>query len=129
MKKQGKKFDQGKIRITILPGIAIAEVMRVAEMGAKKYGDLNYKKGMPASKYINAAFRHVVLKWWFLGQDNDHESGLSHLAHGAWNILALCEQMMLKPEFDDRPKPNKHAGSSFESFLKEENIKPKGKKK
>lgn len=127
-KKQGSKFDQGKIRITIIPGIAIAEVMKVGEFGAKKYGDLNYKKGMPVSKYIDAAFRHIFIKWWWFGIDYDDESGLHHLAHGSWNVLAALEQMILKPELDNRHKLNKHAGNLFDVFLKEEKIVLKNKK-
>lgn len=109
MAKKGKKFDQGKLRLSILPGLAIEQVMKVGEMGAGKYGDYNYKLGMPVTKYINAAFRHVFLQWLFKREDNDQESGLPHLAHGAWNLLAALEQMILKPEFDDRYKLSKKA--------------------
>ncbi len=100
---KGVKFDEGKVRISILPGLALEEVMKVGEFGAKKYGDLNYKKGMPVCKYINAAYRHIFKEWLFKGVDMDDESGLHHLAHGAWNVLAALDQMMTKPEYDDRP--------------------------
>jgi hypothetical protein len=59
---------------------------------------------MPVTKYVNAAFRHVFIEWLFKGIDNDPESGLPHLAHGAWNLLAALEQMILKPDLDDRYK-------------------------
>ncbi len=101
-KSGGKKYDQGKPRISLLPGLAIEQVILVGEMGAKKYGDDNYRYGMPVTKFINAAFRHIFIEWLYKGIDIDPESGLYHLAHGAWNILAALEQMLLKPEFDDR---------------------------
>lgn len=104
MSEQGKKFDSGKPRISILQGRAIEMVMQVGEMGAVKYGDHNYRKGMPVTKFINAAFRHVFIEWLFKGIDNDEESGMPHLAHGAWNLLAALEQMLTKPELDDRYK-------------------------
>lgn len=104
---QGKKFDHGKARISILQGKAFEQVMKVGEMGAVKYGDHNYRKGMPVTKYINAAFRHVFIEWLFKGIDLDDESGLPHLAHGAWNILSALEQMIDKPELDDRYKEPK----------------------
>jgi hypothetical protein len=76
--------------------------MKVAEMGAEKYGDNNYRLGMPVTKFINAAFRHIFLEWMFKGNDIDEESGLPHLAHGAWNILSALEQMLVMPELDNR---------------------------
>jgi hypothetical protein len=106
-KPQGKKFDLGKVRVSIIPGLGLEYVCKVAEFGAKKYGDYNYKLGMPVTKYINAAWRHVFVKWLFQGIENDEESGLPHLAHGAWNLLAALEQMLTKPELDDRFKTKK----------------------
>ncbi|NJO65347.1 MAG: hypothetical protein HC836_46825 [Richelia sp. RM2_1_2] len=125
-KKQGVKYDGGKPRISLLPGLAIEQVMLVAEFGAKKYGDDNYRLGMPVTRFINAAYRHIFKEWLFYGRDLDIDpncpkcqknncstnpdikqrdhSGLPHLAHGAWNILAALEQMLLKPQFDDRWK-------------------------
>jgi hypothetical protein len=101
---QGKKYDSGKARLSLLPGLAIEQVIKVGEMGAVKYGDHNYRLGMPVVKYIDAAFRHVFLEFLFKGIDTDPESGLPHLAHGAWNLLAALEQMMLKPHLDNRYK-------------------------
>lgn len=100
----GLKYDSGKPRISLLPGLAIAEVMKVGEAGARKYTAHNYRRGMSVTRYIDAAYRHIFVEWLFKGIDNDEESGLSHLAHGAWNILAALEQMMVKPELDDRWK-------------------------
>jgi hypothetical protein len=106
----GKKFDSGKARISLLQGYALEQVMKVAEMGAIKYGDHNYRLGMSVTKFLNAAFRHAFVEWLFKGIDNDPESGLPHLAHAAWNILSALEQMILKPEFDDRYRaPNQNA--------------------
>lgn len=103
-KGTGIRHDSGKPRISLLPGRAIEVVMQVGEFGSTKYGDHNYRGGMPITKYINAAYRHVFVEWLFKGQDTDPESGLPHLAHGAWNILAALEQMLLKPNLDDRYK-------------------------
>lgn len=100
----GIKYDQGKDRYSIVPGLAIAYVMKVGEFGAKKYGDHNYTLGMPITKFVDAAFRHIFIEWLFKGIDNDPESGLPHLAHGAWNVLAALQQMLIKPELDNRNK-------------------------
>lgn len=101
------KHDQGKNRFTLLQGRALEEVMKVGEMGARKYGDHNYRKGMNISRYINAAFRHLFA-WVFRNEDIDSESGLSHLAHASWNLLTALETYMLKPELDDRYKESKN---------------------
>lgn len=98
----GVRYDQGKGRISLLPGRAIELVMQVGEFGSKKYGDHNYRGGMPVTKYLDAAYRHAFVQWLFKGEDNDQESGLPHLAHAAWNVLAALEQMLLKPELDNR---------------------------
>lgn len=111
--KGGVKYDQGKTRFSILQGKAIGLVKKVGEMGAVKYGDFNYKKGMPVLKYIDAAYRHIYDEWLFEGNDYDSckptckkpcttHSGLNHLAHGAWNILSALEQMIEMPELDNR---------------------------
>jgi hypothetical protein len=100
----GVRHDLGKPRISVLPGRAIEMVMQVGEFGAKKYGDHNYRGGMAVSKYLDAAYRHAFVEFLFKGQDADPESGLPHLAHAAWNLLAALEQMTLKPELDNRYK-------------------------
>jgi hypothetical protein len=100
----GIRHDSGKARISTLPGRAIEVVMQVGEFGAKKYGDHNYRGGMPVTKYLDAAYRHGFVEWLFKGKDVDPESGLSHLAHAAWNLLAALEQTLLKPELDNRYK-------------------------
>lgn len=103
----GIRHDQGKARISTLPGRAIELVMQVGEFGAKKYGDHNYRGGMPITKFLDAAYRHAFVEFLFKCNDIDTESGLPHLAHAAWNLLAAAEQMMVKLELDNRYKGNK----------------------
>lgn len=37
------------------------------------------------------------------GENNDPESGLPHMAHAAWNALALVEYLLRTIGKDDRP--------------------------
>jgi hypothetical protein len=61
---------------------------RVAAFGAIKYAPRNWEKGLPMSNIANSLQRHL---WAFMdGEDNDPESGLSHLDHVLWNAVALC---------------------------------------
>lgn len=85
----GKKYDQGKPRVSLIVSKALLEVAKVGSMGAQKYGDYNYRGGMKWSRLADAALRHFFS--YLAGERVDEESGLSHLAHVAWNILALLE--------------------------------------
>ena len=84
----GHKYNEGKTRMGLLPGFAaLMEVGKVATFGAKKYKDHNWRGAQTNGAYIDALLRHVCN--WVDGEDNDPESGLPHLAHAAWNCLAL----------------------------------------
>lgn len=82
----GVKETLGKLRWTLLPWIAIKEVVKVLEYGAKKYDEDNWKKVEP-QKYKEAAFRHWIA--YVEGEKLDPETGYSHLAHLACDILFL----------------------------------------
>lgn len=86
---EGKKFDEGKPRVSLLSSDAILEIAKVATMGATKYSDNNWRSGMKWSRIMDAAQRHLLK--YNKGERIDEESKLSHLAHVAWNILALLE--------------------------------------
>lgn len=76
-----------------------AEVMR---HGAGKYGPFNWRdKQITASIYIAAARRHLVQ--WFDGEDQDTESGLSHLAHARACLGILLDAVTTEHVIDDRP--------------------------
>lgn len=61
---------------------ALLEVSKHFEEGAAKYGEDNWKKGIPESSYIDSAVRHY-LKW--LRGDNDER----HDRAFVWNIICL----------------------------------------
>ena len=85
---EGKKYDQGKPDLSLLPRELLEETARAFEFGAKKYGRSNYKKGMDWHRVTASAMRHLVA--FGNGEDMDSESGLSHLAH-----LGACVGMLL----------------------------------
>lgn len=85
---EGKKFDNGKLRWCLLPMQPIIQIIKVLMVGADKYGDENWKKVEPfRERYYNALMRHINA--WWLGEKNDPEDGLHHLAHAACCILFL----------------------------------------
>ncbi len=87
---EGRKFDGGKPRVSlIMMSKALLEVAKVGTMGAEKYGDHNFRNGMKWSRIADADLRHFFQ--YLDGELVDQESKLSHLAHHAWNALALLE--------------------------------------
>jgi hypothetical protein len=98
----GVKHDEGKAQLDLLPRRGLVAVARVLEMGRKKYGRDNWKGGLAWSRPAGAALRHLFA--WLDGESNDPESGLSHLAHVACNMLFLLEYEKTHPELDDRAK-------------------------
>jgi len=103
---KGAKWDDGKCDWSFLPSKPIEEVLKIYAGGAKKYGRGNYQKGIHYSRVFSAALRHL---WaWWRGEEKDAESGLSHLAHAAWNVITLLEYSMngAYVHFDDRTRDN-----------------------
>lgn len=88
----GKRENQGKPRVSLIMTKALMEVGKVGTMGAEKYDDHNWRGGMKHSFMMDAAFRHLLK--YNNGERVDDESGLSHLSHAAWNILALLDYEM-----------------------------------
>ena len=87
-----QKFDtgsqrdtqEGKGRFDLLPPYAVGRLARHFENGAVKYGDRNWERGQPTSRYMDSALRHIFA---FVGGDTSED----HLAAGAWNLLAAIE--------------------------------------
>lgn len=97
----GARWNEGKERWDLVPFDALGEVVRVYTVGAKKYADRNWEKGMAWHICIGATFRHF---WkWLLSENLDPETNCHHLAHAIWNLMALLAyQMRGMTEFDDR---------------------------
>lgn len=114
----GRRDDHGKTRWELMAWDALEQVARVSTMGAKKYAPRNWEKGMLYSRVIGSMHRHYI-RWWVYGEKVDEESGLPHLAHMAWNALAILTyelrgmggKLVKNPDtgdmvpMDDRPFP------------------------
>jgi hypothetical protein len=89
----GAKLDHGKARLGLVLGgfaMALMDVGRVGTFGAEKYSDngwMSVENG--EQRYLDAMLRHLVA--FMSGEESDSESGLPHLAHAAWNALAIHE--------------------------------------
>ena len=91
-----RDMEEGKGRFDLLPMCAIRRLAIHCENGAKKYGERNCEKGIPASSLMDSAMRHLskYIEGW---KDEDH------LVSAFWNI-AMCMYMEeYKPEMLNLP--------------------------
>jgi hypothetical protein len=98
----GIKHDGGKPRISLIPREALEGAAKALTFGANKYNAHNFKKGLQYSRLVDAAMRHIIA--WVNGEDNDPESGLSHIDHALASLSMLKYMEANKPEMDDRYK-------------------------
>lgn len=99
---RARKDDSDKLRFDLFPVRPIQLLAEVFTIGAKKYGDRNWEKGLETGRVFAALMRHA---WaWWGGEKNDPEDGQHHLASVAWCALALIELEETHPETDTRPK-------------------------
>lgn len=97
-----RRFNQDKVAYHMMPPYALEQVCRVFMMGREKYDEDNWRTGEGLSRIgcYNSLQRHVQA--WLAGEDLDPESHLSHMAHAAWNALAIMELERLFPEKEER---------------------------
>lgn len=110
MGEQAVRYDKGKNRLALMSIPALWEIGQVYTMGAVKYKDRDWEKGMPYTKTMDAALRHIFK--WMAGHRNDEESGLHHLAHAAWNLIALLHYELAgnySKDLDDRSTTSLYA--------------------
>lgn len=99
----GKKFDTNKPDFSLLPPEALVEVVEILTFGKAKYGAHNWRAGFVWSRISAAVLRHLFA--WIGGEDNDRESGKSHLAHAICGLLFLLTFSKTKTGVDDRYRP------------------------
>lgn len=73
---------------------AILELSIHYQDGAAKYGDNNWQKGLPVSRYLSSAIRHY-LKFRRGDQDEPHDRAV------LWNLTAVIWTCLHKPELND----------------------------
>ena len=99
------KGDAGKIKpqLGLIPPSAMEQTAKVHALGAGKYGPWNWREtGVNAMTYVHAIMRH--LNAWRDGEDNDTESGASHIAHIAASCNILMDASACGNLIDDRNK-------------------------
>lgn len=99
-----KVFETGAVReerdhkgrYDLISPIALKRLAEICEKGALKYEERNWEKGMPISRILDSAMRHI----------NQYREGLKdedHLAHAFWNLHAALHFDELRKDLNDLP--------------------------
>ncbi|MGN0787106.1 MAG: dATP/dGTP diphosphohydrolase domain-containing protein [Christensenellales bacterium] len=94
-----RDMHEGKGRMDLLPHLAIIEVSKHCEAGAKKYGEHNVDKGIPIHSLCDSAARHLFE---FMGGMTDED----HLLAATWNLMWAVQMTLTRPELCDIPWNN-----------------------
>jgi len=86
-----KQFESGAIRSTdadrarydLIPFAAMEALARTLKEGSDKYGESNWKQGLPASDLLNHCLQHIF-KW----LDGDRSE--DHIGHAMCNLAFLA---------------------------------------
>jgi hypothetical protein len=86
-----------KGRFDLISPFALKRIALHYEHGAKKYSDRNWEKGIPFSRYLDSALRHI--NQYTMGMENE-----DHLAAACWNLIAIMHHQELgELDLDDLP--------------------------
>lgn len=88
---------KGKGRFDLLSTQMLFRLAKHYENGALKYEPRNFEKGMPISRCVDAAMRHLTK---YLAGWNDED----HLAAVCWNVAAIMLYEERMPELMDLPE-------------------------
>lgn len=95
-----RESNSGRGRFDLIPYEAMEAWAKWTELGADKYGDRNWEKGLSVKDCINRMVRHAVkaANGW---TDEDH------LAATMWNAAAAITMMTRRPDCNDHPWKDK----------------------
>ncbi len=91
----GSKDKKFPPRYDLISPIGLRRLAETYGEGAVKYGDHNWRKGMPVSSVINHLLAHLTQ---YLQGDTIED----HLAHATWNLFALMHFEETNSSMDDR---------------------------
>lgn len=74
-----REASDGKGRFDLIPPEPLVRLAKHYENGSRKYAPRNWEKGLPLSRFIDSAFRHLV---GFMAGDRSED----HLGAILWNI-------------------------------------------
>lgn len=99
-KHEGLRYNNGKLMYDLIEPYQLEALAGVNTKGAEKYTKYNWCKGQAWSTMLASMKRHIAA--FEKGEDYDPESGNLHMAHAAWNALAIVSFYRIYPQGDDR---------------------------
>lgn len=100
----GIKYDGDKPRFDLIPVLPLTELAKIYAVGAKKYSDRNWEKGLNYNRLYRAAIGHLVEFWNGNDTNIEYNTEVIHLAQAAFNVFALLEFYLRgRTELDNRP--------------------------
>ena len=99
---QALRYNEGKLQWSMLDFKSLEGMVRVLEMGSRKYSKDNWKLGMPVTQVCESLMRHLFA--FMSGENTDPESGESHMSHVLVNAMFVEYIMKERSQFDDRQK-------------------------
>jgi hypothetical protein len=100
MSEQALRYNEGKLRWSLVDFDALADMVKVLEYGSRKYADHNWKKGLKTTEIFESMMRHMQA--YMRGENVDPESGLPHTGHIMCNAMFLSYMNTYRPDFDTR---------------------------
>jgi hypothetical protein len=97
-----RDIQKGKGRYDLISPVFMRRLAVHTEGGAAKYGERNWEKGIPNSRYFDSAVRHLI----------NYQAGFrdeDHLAAAAWNIMCIIhneeqiKKKLLSDNLSDMP--------------------------
>jgi len=92
--KAEREPNTGKGDMYSLPPAALLRLSMHYELGSRKYSQRNYMKGIPVSRFMDSALRHMIK--YLDGMDNE-----DHLAAAAFNVLGAMQMELRNPDMQD----------------------------
>lgn len=87
----------GKGRYDLITPFALERIAKWYELGALKYADRNWEKGIPFSRFVDSAMRHM--NKYLMGMTDE-----DHLSAAAWNIMSIIHfEELGRADLDDLP--------------------------
>lgn len=114
------RYNEGKAELAEILQFdnALEALAKVMSQGGVKYEHRNWLKGgKPDAEYLNSAMRHLLS--FEQGEFYDQDTGCAHIAHVAWNMLALLrlnhhDAPALDPEFDQQGYLDRYSEPTLE---------------
>lgn len=111
----GRKFDNTKPKMYLLPPKSMLEISKVLTFGAEKYDEDNWRHlDNLQNRYSGGALRHIFSH--LDGELKDDETNYSHLAHAICCLLFKLEIELEKDSEEERlrePVSGEHREGDF----------------